>query len=129
MKKILKLAEVLSELRAQESELKSKLAPIKERKLATQEMLIEAMKEMGLKSVKTDEHTFSRVVKKDITVYDQSALIKALQKNGIKDDYVHEQVDVLKFKGYAKQLLKNTGELLDGTEPTESEYMSIRAAK
>jgi hypothetical protein len=129
MKKILKLAEALSKLRAEEKEIKEKLAPVKEKKLTTQEKLVEAMKEMGLKSIKTETHNFARVVKRDIAVYDQGALIKALKKNGMERDYVHEQVDVLRFKGYAKQLLKTTGELLDGTEPTESEYMSIKAAK
>lgn len=129
MKKILKLAESLAKLREKESELKAKLDPIREAKLAAQDKLVEAMKGLGLKSLKTETHNFARVVKNDIAVYDESAVIKSLQKSGVKNDYVREKLDVLLFKGYAKHLLKTTGELLDGTEPTESEYMSIKSVK
>lgn len=129
MKKILKLAETLAKLREKESELKAKLDPVREAKLTAQDNLVEAMKGLGLKSLKTESHNFARVVKKDIAVYDEKAVIESLKKSGVKDDYVKERLDVLSFKGYAKHLLKTTGELLDGTEPTESEYMSIKSVK
>lgn len=129
MKQILKLAETLAKLRVEESEIRAKLDPVREQKQATQDKLVEEMKKLGLKSLKTETHNFARVIKRDISVYDEKAVIDSLKKIGVKDDYVHEKLDVLLFKGYAKQLLKSTGELVDGTEPTESEYMSITTAK
>lgn len=129
MKQILKLAETLAKLREKESELKAKLDPIREAKMAAQDKLVEEMKKLGLKSLKTETHNFARVIKQDIGVYDESAVIASLKKSGIQNDYVKEKLDVLLFKGYAKQLLKSTGELIDGTEPTESEYMSIKSVK
>jgi hypothetical protein len=129
MKKILKLAASLARIREKEKEIKSLLDSIKEEKREVQAKLIEEMSKLGLKSLKTDTHNFARIVKKDVSVCNESAVISSLKKAGIKDDYVHEKLDVLAFKGYAKALLKNKGELLDGTDITESEYMSIKSVK
>ena len=79
--------------------------------------------------VKTEDSSFAFTTKKDVRVIDESAVIADLQTRGLKENYVREKLDTLSFKTLAKAMLKETGEIMEGTELTESEYISIRNNK
>ena len=79
--------------------------------------------------LKTEDSSFAFTTKKDVRVIDESAVIADLQTRGLKENYVREKLDTLSFKTLAKAMLKETGEIMEGTELTESEYISIRNNK
>ena len=84
------------------------------------------MNKSGLKSIKTETHNFARTVKKDVRIIDENAVLKSLENTDRYDMFVQPKLDTVSYKGYAKQVMNETGEILDGTEPYETEYMSIK---
>jgi len=129
MENITQLANALNHIRAEEEKLKEIIKGIQENKTDLQEELIQAMKDKGLKSIKTETHNYARTVKKDIKVFSEEDVMEYLRNHGGYDEYVKPKLDTIKFKSYAKALLKETGEVMDGIELTEKEYMSIKANK
>lgn len=127
MKTILKLAKELMELRSEINTIKDALSPIEEKRNAVQLKLIDAMKEVELKSLKTETHNFARTVKKDIKVSDPNLVMDELKKRKLYNEYVKPKLDTISFKAMAKAMLKDTGEVMEGTELSETEYMSIKS--
>lgn len=128
MQEILQLAKSLAEKREQVRTSEHYLNGLKEEKEKLQFDLIEALQSNGLKSIKTNEANYSLTTKKDIKVTDENSVIEALKVNGQYDNYVKPKLDTIRFKGYATAMLKETGEVMEGTELTESTYISIKSA-
>ena len=128
MKKILKLAKQLEEARADIKRIDAIMAPLKETKDAIQLKLMEAMKKIEIKSIKTNTHSYSHTIKKDVRVVDEQAVIESLDKK-YREVLVEERLRTINFKKYAKNILKETGEMSPGTELTETEYISIKTVK
>lgn len=127
MNDIIELAKKLSEKRDQIKSSEHYLEGLKEERDQLQFELITKLKESGLKSIKTNEANYSLTTKQDIKVTDENSVIEALKVNGVYDDYVKPKLDTLMFKNYAKSVLNNTGEVMEGTELTETNYISIKA--
>ena len=119
-------AKDLTAARKEVDQLKQLLEEARIRRDECQSKLIDEMKEAGFKSVKTEEGSFARVLKKDVKVMDEDALLKDLSKRGLKKELMVTKLDTVRFKSVANSLLKETGEVFSGTQVTESEYISIR---
>lgn len=128
MNDILELAKQLSKQRELVNSLEEQVKEAKTIKDDIQFKLIEKLQESGLKSIKTNEANYSLTTKSDIKVTDENSVMEALKVNGVYDDYVHPKLDTLMFKNYAKSVLNNTGEVITGTELTETTYISIKSA-
>lgn len=130
MKKIIERAKALSVLRDTINKIKEEtLEPLQRERDELQSSLIAQMSEEGLKSLKTDTHNFARTIKKDIRIVDEDDAIEYLKGTENYDFYVQPKLETVDFKKFAKARLKADGEILPGTEPTESEYMSITTVK
>lgn len=129
VKKIKDLAQDLVQARLKCEELQVALEQAKADKETVQTTLLMTMEKGGLKSLKTDDYTFSAVVKADPRIVDEEALLADLDQRGLKDDVLVTKIDTYKVKSIASGLLKETGEVLNGTEIVESAYMSIRKNK
>lgn len=122
-------AQNLAEARELVNRLKTQLDEAKVLKDNIQQALIEEMSEQGFKSIKTDTHNFAVVNKKDVRIVDEQALKQHLGRTGMLDSLMVHKVDTVAFKSTANAMLKETGEMFDGTEVVETEYMSIKAQK
>jgi len=129
MKKILKLAKELEEAKADIVRMKLIADPLKEKKDEIQAKLIAAMEEMELKSIKTNTNSYSMAVRRTISVYDSQAVIEDMKLRDPKESYTQVTLDVKKFEGYSKALLKESGEMVDGTDINETPYITIKAVK
>lgn len=129
MNDIISLAKELGDLREKVKVSEEYLAGLKADKQKCQNKLMEAMKSSDLKSIKTSDANYALTVKKDIKIFDEQAAMLQLQERGIYEEYVKPKLDTLKFKSYANSLLKETGEVIDGTEMTETSYISIKSLK
>lgn len=129
MQHILQLARDLAEIRSEINQVKDALKPLEQKREEIQAELIEVMRENELKSIKTDDYNFARTVKKDFKVINELEVIEELKKRNEYENYVRPKIDLIGLKNYATSLLKGTGEILEGMEPTESEYMSIKTLK
>lgn len=126
MNEILELAKKLSEKRSQVDNSEKYLKGLKDERDQLQFDLITALKEAGLKSIKTNEANYSLTTKKDVKVINEAIVMQELMKLGQYDEYVKHKLDTNLFKGYAKSVLDSTGEIIDGTELTETSYISIK---
>lgn len=126
MNEIIDLANKLTKLRSDANIIKETLKPVQEEVDKIQSELMSKMREYELKSIKTNTHNFSRTIKKDMKVFNSNLVIEELKKRNEYQNYVIEQLDTIAVKSYAKSLLKETGEVLNGMEPTETEYISIK---
>jgi len=129
MQKIITLAKELAEKRDQVNISKEHLDQLKLEKDKLQSDLMEMMAVNELKSLKTNTYNYSMTAKKDIRVIDPQKVIESLKEKGIYDDYVEPKLNTIMFKGMAKELLKQEGEVFAGTEPTITTYISIKKVK
>ena len=126
MQQIIQLAKELATLRQEINTIEDSVKPLKVKRDELQAELIRVMKESELKSLKTDDYNFARTVKKDFKVVDENLVMEELKQRNEYDNYVKPKIDLLGLKAYQSSLLKGTGEILNGVEPVETEYMSIK---
>ena len=103
-----------------------KLDELKEKRDMTQRTLIDAMKSNNLKSLKTNDNSFSLVSKMDTRIINEEEAIRDIKSRKL-EGLVSEKIDTVRFKQIANLLLKESGELFFGTETVTSEYLSIRS--
>ena len=92
----------------------------------------QALRGVGLKSAKTEDGLFSAsiVTKPLIRVSDEKQVVAWLKKNQPDDwDTYYVGLKLAPFKTLAESMLKHTGEMVPGTEMTESEYINFRENK
>lgn len=99
-----------------------------EKKKQFEDQLIEAMRSQKMKSVKTDDANFAITVKKDLRVTDEDKLIANLLEREL-DHFIVRKVDLINLKPTLRKMMNEDGEILDGTEPTESEYLTVKVNK
>lgn len=129
MNTIIQEANYLTQLRDQINTAKEVLKSLQDERDQIQSGIIADMTKAGLKSIKTHSHNFSITTKKDIKVVDEEAILKELKDRKLYNEYVKPKLDTIAFKLMANSLLKETGEIMEGTEQTETEYMSIKSNK
>jgi len=91
--------------------------------------LIEELEAIGLKSARTDDYTASIVSKPSIVVTHEPSVIDWLQNNPDVEPDVYIGLKQSSFKPLAQQWLTKTGEIIPGTEPQITEYLSIKSNK
>ena len=85
------------------------------------------LNEMGLKSAKGSDFTASIVTKPTITITRESDVIDWLRNTPDVEPDFYIGLKTTEFKTLAQSLLKNTGELVPGTEVIIKESLSIRS--
>jgi phosphoglycerate-specific signal transduction histidine kinase len=118
-------AKKLYELRTKINEIKDTLlAPLEEEREMMQGELLEELQKENQFSVRYDFATITRAVRKTAKVIDEEKVIAYLKDKGLENEYVSPRLNKY-FDTLSKQMVK-TGDLADGMEIKESEYISIR---
>ncbi len=90
--------------------------------------VINAFKEAGIRKRVYYGRELMLLHKTDIKIYDEEALLREFRK--LKDmDYIGEftkqKIDAIKFKRFARALLKDKKQLMPGTESAETDYIRV----
>ena len=91
-------------------------------------ILLSSMRDTNLSQWKISEATISRVSKQNVFIMDETKVINELRSRNLHKDYVFEKIDSSRFKVLAKTLIEK-GQLLEGTQVEEKDYISIRCNK
>lgn len=93
------------------------------------QQIIDAMREEGLRQVKTDEETVSIARRLSYQVNEPQWRAWAVKQPNIELDMFYvTTLDKKRVTDYSEKILKTTGELADGISATETDYVSIRKA-
>jgi hypothetical protein len=87
------------------------------------------LKDLGTKTFKGDHYTASIAEKPTVIIKDEEALMGWLQNTPNVESDFYIGVKKTEFQTLAKQMLKESGELADGTEVEVRESLSIRSTK
>lgn len=117
------LFEIRQTIGLAEKELADKLIPLKEQRDALQMEVMEEMKSSGQFSSRFDFATITRAVRKSVQVIDESKVIAWLKKKKLAKEYTQVRL-ADHFSALQKEMAK-TGQLADGCELRETEYISI----
>jgi hypothetical protein len=123
LKKAEKLMELRSKITKMEEEQELMIAPLKEARMKLQDEIQEEMKKSGQFSARFDFGTITRAVRKTLHVSDNQKLVAHLKEIGRGD--VISEVPNDYFKTLSALWVKR-GEVPEGTEIVEKEYISIR---
>ena len=123
---ITSIAGQLSLMREKVERIKTLLQLEQDKRNKLQNKLMDVMKISGINSIKTNTNIFSLVSKQDARIVDEPALMQDLRSRELAEGLIITKIDSLRFKALARALLKETGELFEGTELNTSEYVSIR---
>ena len=97
---------------------------IREERDKVQAEVMAQMTSMGFKSIKTDQATIAKSVRKSIQVLDQKKVIDYLKKQKLNEYYEEKTNDLFRLS-YAPEMIKQEMKI-PGTEVQSTEYISIR---
>jgi hypothetical protein len=121
------LIEFIGKTKAQGAEAYKIYKEVKESEEQLKFVLMEKLKEVGLKSAKGEEYTASLSEKPRVVIKDESAVIEWLKNAPNVEEDFYIGVKRTEFQSLATSLLKETGELIDGTDVQVTESLSVRA--
>lgn len=124
-----KILEQVGKMTAKRREAYGQYQLLKEQEDGWRNRLIEELQKIGLRSAKTADFTASMVSKPNISIQHEQSVIDWLKNapNIETDQYIG--LKKTEFKSLAMNLLKDTGEVVPGTELVNTEYLSIKANK
>lgn len=91
--------------------------------------LLSKLKDSGFKSIKGEAYLASISETPTVVIRDETKVMEWLKTTQGKEADFYIGVKKLEFSALAKSMLKETGELADGTEVETRESLSIRANK
>lgn len=125
---VTELIEKVGELSHNSRELYKQYKAVKDQEDAMRAELTTQLNTSGLLSAKTDRFTASIAKKQSVTVVDEKKAVEWIKSEGLDLDY-YVGLKLTPFKTMAMSKLKDTGEVIDGTELVETESLSIREVK
>ena len=109
----------------------SKLVELKkqvdERYKQYREELLAATKELGVLTLKTEEYTISRQVRKTVRVVNDQVAMQELEMRNIP--IVKKEVLDMDYMKPAIDQLAESGEIIPGIETSATEYVTVRQAR
>lgn len=126
------VSELLNELgkvKANANDCYSAYKELKNTEDLLKQQLMFQLKETGLKSAKGEAYTASITETPGVVIKDEAAVVEWLQNTPNVEADFYIGVKKPEFNTLAKQMLKETGELANGTEVEVRESLAIRANK
>jgi hypothetical protein len=119
----------LGELKSAQAETYKALKGMKETEEVLKQELMAKLSDNGLRSAKGEKYSASIASRSDIIVVDETAVVEWLKNepNVEEDQYIG--LKLLNFKPLANQVLKETGEIIPGTDRVIKESLSIKENK
>lgn len=119
------LIRLRAEIAKLDEEYEKKVSPLKTKKDACQQEVLEKLSRSNQYSVRYDFATVTRAVRKRCIVTDEQALIEHLKEQGLGDEYVAERLTA-SAETLLKEIAKGAIETPVGTAIEEKEYISIK---
>jgi len=110
------------------AQLDQKLKELKSDKEVLESTVISAFKEASIKKQIYYGKEVVLLHKVDVKIYDEEALLREFRKRKDMDylgEFTKQKVDAVKFKRFAKALLKDKKQLMPGTESAESDALRV----
>lgn len=126
---IANLVAALGELKAAQSEAYKAYKGMKEAEESLKAQLMEQLQSAGLKSAKGENYQATVSDKPDIQITHEQSVINWLNETPNVEADAYIGLKKTEFKGLALQILKETGEIVPGTELLTKEVLSIRSNK
>lgn len=126
---ISEILEKLGDNKKQANDLYKQYKELKEDEESLKTELSEMLDMMGLKSAKGEHYTASISDKPDIQITHEQSVINWLNETPNVEADAYIGLKKTEFKGLALQILKETGEIVPGTELLTKEVLSIRSNK
>jgi hypothetical protein len=123
------LIELVGEFKDNANHLYKQYKALKDEEDLLKSQLFTALKGTGLKSAKGETYTASIAETPSVVIQDEAALLEWLQNTPNVESDFYIGVKKPEFNTLAKQMLKETGEMANGTEIQIRESISIRANK
>lgn len=126
--KVPELIDALGELSTKGKKLYTEYKQIKEQEDALRQDLMIVLQETGLRSAKTKHYSASVATRSDIEVIHEQSVLEWLrhEPNVEEDQYIG--LKRTEFKPLAKQVLKETGEIIPGTQTVSKDSLTIKGA-
>jgi hypothetical protein len=123
------LVDELGTLSQQSKELYGQYKAIEEQKAGVRAALTEALQTAGLRSAKTSNYTASVSVRPSVQVVHEQSVIDWLKDTPDVETDQYIGLKKTEFKTLAMAVLKNTGEVIPGTEVVQTETLSVKGNK
>lgn len=125
---IVQLTELLGETAKATKELYAAYQEGRNEEMLLRKALSLKLKEMGLLSAKTPFYTAAISVRKQIAVVDEQTASEWIQEQQLETEQ-YFGLKLTPFKSMAMAYLKDTGEVIPGTEIVEQESIAIKEVK
>lgn len=129
MSNVSTLVDRLGALGQQSKELYEKYKGIEEQKVEVRQQLQELLAAVGLQSAKTTDFTASVASKPTVLVTNEQSVIDWLKQTPDVETDQYIGLKRTEFKSLATTILKQTGEVIPGTEVLLQNTLSIRKNK
>lgn len=123
------LVDQLGILSTEGKALYKKYKALKEQEDSLRTDLYQTLQSSGLKSAKTNAYNAVISVKTDVLVQHEQSILNWLKTAPDVEADAYIGLKKTEFKTLAKQVLKETGEVIPGTELSTSEVLTIRENK
>lgn len=105
----------------------TQLDELKHEKETIQSEMMQLMQSNQLKSFKDTHGSYSLVSKWEIKIIDES-ILKSELKNRNFTNLIEEKINTTEFKSIANIILRESGEIMPGSDCKKIEYISIKKA-
>ena len=126
---ISELIEALGHNKQAASEAYKAYKQIKNIEAELKEELVAELEKIGLKSAKGDKFQASITDKPDIVVTHEPSVLEWLKNEPNVEEDAYIGLKTTNFKTLARQILKETGEVVPGTDLTSTQIVTIRSNK
>lgn len=119
----------LGENKKQAANLYKSYKQLKEVEEVLKDELMLRLRENGLKSAKGEEYSASISERSDVVVTHEQSVIDWLRETPDVEEDAYIGLKTTNFKQFARQILKDTGEIIPGTDVVSADSISIKENK
>ncbi len=123
------IIEKLGQNKKQANELYKSYKLMKQEEEVLKADLLATLDAMGLKSAKGEHYQATITDRPDIQITHEQSVIEWLKETPNVESDAYIGLKKTEFKGLALQILKDTGEIVPGTELSTKEILSVRSNK
>lgn len=131
-KKLNRLEEITNELVSLKSKIKE-VSDLKSeltfKKSELQNELFQIFRKDRRDRFETESGKVTLAKRKDIAIINERELTEWIVAEGREETFIEKKLNTPLVKSYAKEILKEGGEILAGTEPVETEYIKVSENK
>lgn len=126
---IAELIEHIGKHKQQAASMYKQYKELKDEEEMLKQELMARLQEVGLKSAKGERFSASMTSRPDVVVQHEQSIINWLKESPNVEEDAYIGLKVTPFKALARQVLKETGEVIPGTDLVTIESISVKENK